>query len=98
MTNSGGAVQNGLVLRLSVPASGEMTVVGPEMAVKLAEQVGLERANCGKVGTALAELIRRLDPGGQGDVAFEFHKSDTELTIQARQDDRSAEIRVPLGD
>ena len=95
---SSGAVQNGLVLRLSVPASGEMSVVGPEMAVKLAAQVGCDKAHSAQVGAACSDLIRRLDPTGLADVALEFHKSDSELTIQARQDDRSAEIRVPLGD
>ena len=37
MTNSAGAVQNGLVLRLSVPTSGEMSNLGPELATRLAD-------------------------------------------------------------
>ena len=97
MTNSAGAVQNGLVLRLSVPASGDIAVVGPELAVKLAEQLGLREPQAARVGAAVAELAREMGAGGGADLSFEFHKLNAELRIQARQGSRASETRVPLG-
>ena len=94
MTNSEGVVKNGFVLRMSVPASGEMTGVGAEMAVKLAEQLGA--ASSSDVAAAISELARTVSPAGGDEVSFEFRKSDTELTIEARQDSRSSETRIPL--
>ena len=96
MMNPEGVVQNGFVLRMSVPASGDMAAVGPEMAVKLAEQLGIPPAAAAKVGAAISELARTVCPSGRDDVAFEFHKSDTELTIAARHDGRETATRVPL--
>ncbi len=89
-------MKNGFVLRMSVPASGDMTEVGAEMAVKLAEQLGAAGAAAAGVGAAITDLARTVSPGGGDDVSFEFHKTDTELTIEARQDGRSSETRIPL--
>ena len=94
MTNSEGVVKNGFVLRMSLPASGDLTGIGAEMAVKLAEQLGA--AGAARVGAAITDLARTVCPEGGNDVSFEFHKSDTELTIEARQDGRSSETRIPL--
>ena len=44
MTETAGAVQNGFVLRMSVPASGELGALGPELGAKLAEQLGVAPA------------------------------------------------------
>jgi hypothetical protein len=96
MMKSEGVVHNGFVLRMSVPASGDMAAVGPEMAVKLAQQLGIGGAAAAGVGTVIADLARQVCPGGAADVSFEFHKSDMELTIEARQDGRSSETRIPL--
>lgn len=89
-------MKNGFVLRMSVPASGDMSKVGAEMAVKLAEQLGAAGGAAASVGAAISDLARTVCPGGGHDVSFEFHKSDTELTIEARQDGRSSETRIPL--
>ena len=93
---SAGGVQNGFVLRLSVPASGDLAAVGQEMAVKLAEQLGIAPPHASRVGDAIRELAGRVDPSGDHDVSFEFQKLEAELTIEARQGDRTAETRVPL--
>jgi hypothetical protein len=98
MTNSAGAVQNGLVLRLSLPASGEMANLGPELGVKLAEQLGLPAARAARIGGAITELSKALDSSGTADIEFEFHKLATEMKITARQEGRSAESRVSLND
>jgi hypothetical protein len=97
MTNSTGVVQDGLVLRLSIPASGDIAVVGPEMAVKLARQLGLDTVEAGRMGDAVRDLAQKVDPSGASDVAFEFHKAGTELKIQARHGSQTSEARVSLG-
>lgn len=89
-------MKNGFVLRMSVPASGDMTGIGAEMAVKLAEQLGAAGPDAAGVATAITDLARTVSAEGGHDVSFEFHKSDTELTIEARQNGRSSETRIPL--
>jgi hypothetical protein len=96
MTNSAGAVQNGLVLRLSVPASGDLAGLGPELATRLAEQLGVPDAKAGEVGTAISDLTKSVAPSGTNDVQFEFHKIDLQLKIVASHDGRRAEARIPL--
>jgi hypothetical protein len=96
MTNSAGAVQNGLVLRLSVPASGDLADLGPELATRLAEQLGVAGAKAGEVGAAISDLTKSVAPSGTNDVQFEFHKVDLQLKIVASHDGRKAETRIPL--
>lgn len=93
MTRSTGAVRNGLVLRFSVPASGEIAVVGREMAVKLADQFGIEGA---RLGAAVTDLVQQVDRAGAEDVTFEFQKLEAELKIEARQGSRVSETRIPI--
>ena len=76
MTNSAGAVQNGLVLRLSVPASGELAALGPELATRLAEQLGVPAPQTTEVATAIGSLSSDVGSPGAGSVEFEFHVSD----------------------
>lgn len=97
MTETAGAVQNGLVLRMSVPAAGEIGALGPELAVKLAEQLGVSGPQAERVGETIAELTRDLDPAGEADVAFEFHKDGTNLRVEARQGDNTRAATIPLG-
>ena len=97
MTNTAGAVHDGLVLRLSFPASGDIFVVGPEMAVKLAEQLGLDAAQAERAGQVVTELTGKVDPAGASNVVVEFHKAGAELKIQARQGAQTSEARVSLG-
>ena len=105
MSQSADAVRNGLVLRFSVPASGPWRAVATELAVKVAEQLGVERHGDGAVAHAIDDLARHVcdrEPtdGDQGfnpaDVAFEFHKLDRELKIEARSNGRASETRIPL--
>ncbi len=94
MTETTGAVQNGFVLRVSVPATGELGALGPELGAKLAEQLGLTPPLAATVGEAMTGLAEGLD--GTRDVSFEFHKDGTELHIDARQGDISRRATVPL--
>lgn len=96
MTNSAGAVQNGLVLRLSVPASGDLAALGPELATRLAEQLGVAAPHAAQVGSAISDLSNDVHANGTSQVEFEFHKLASQLTIRARCEGRTAETRIPL--
>ena len=96
MTETAGAVQNGLVLRMSVPADGELAGLGAELAVKLAEQLGVSESGAGTVGDAIDELTRAIGPVAGREVAFEFHKQGKELRIDARQGDQARTATVSL--
>jgi hypothetical protein len=95
MSNSAGAVRNGLVLRLSVPAAGDLRAIAGEIAAKLAEQLGVNTGN-GGLPAALDDLARRVDPGAGDQIAFEFSKIDRELKIEARCHGRASQAHVPL--
>ena len=95
MSQSAGAVRNGLVLRFSVPSTGELRGVATALAVKVAEQLGV-KAQEGGVADAMETLARSVHAAGNHDVAFEFYKIDRELKIEARSDGRVSEARIPL--
>ena len=95
MSNSAGAVRNGLVLRLSVPAAGDLRAIAGEIAAKLAEQLGVKAAE-GGLPAAVDDLARSVDPASGDDVAFEFYKVDQELKIEASCHGRASQARVPL--
>jgi hypothetical protein len=96
MTNSAGAVQNGLVLRVSVPTSGEMATLGSELACRLAEQLGVKAPHASRVAAAIGELSRQVDSSTAAAVEFEFHKHDAQLEVLARCDGRTADTRIAL--
>ena len=96
MTNSAGAVQNGFVLRLSVPASGELSALGPELATRLAEQLGVTAAHVARVASTISDLSNDVHVNGATEVEFEFHKLASQLTIRARCQGRTAETLLPL--
>jgi hypothetical protein len=96
MTNSAGAVQNGLVLRMSVPASGALSHLSAELATRLGEQLGVSAPHVDKIAGAIAELTTRVGASGSANVEFELHKLASSLKIVARHDEHSAETRIPL--
>ena len=96
MTETAGVVQNGFVLRMSVPASGELGLLGPELGTKLAEQLGLAPPRAAAVGEAMAELARGVDPSATRDISFDFHKDGAVLRIVARQGETTRTANIPL--
>lgn len=94
MTETTGAVHNGFVLRMSVPATGEISALGPELGAKLAEQLGLAPPVAATVGAAVTGLADGFDTAS--DISFEFHKEGVELHIDARQGETSRRATVPL--
>lgn len=96
MSQSAGAVRNGLVLRFSLPASGELRAIANELAAKVGDQLGVRAQGEGGLAAAFEELVGRVQPAAEGNLAFEFHKVDRELKIEARFDGRASETRIPL--
>ena len=93
---SADTVRNGLVLRCSFPATGELRAIATELAAKVAEQLGLTAHVNGGLASVLDDLARRVEPSTDENVAFEFHKHEGQLTIQARAADRASEASIPL--
>lgn len=96
MSQSAGAVRNGLVLRFSLPASGELRAIASDLAAKVAEQLGVRAQGEGGLAAAIEDLAGRVGPSADDDLAFEFHKVDRELKIEARSAGRASEARIPL--
>jgi hypothetical protein len=96
MSESADAVRNGLVLRFSLPASGELRSIAGALAAKVAEQLGVAAQGDGGLAAAIETLAGHVEPPADADVAFEFHKFDRELKIEASSNGRASEARIPL--
>lgn len=96
MTETAGAVRNGLVLRMSLPATGDLGALAPELGVKLAEQLGVAHADAAKIGDAVARLAAVVASAPSGDLSFAFHKDGADLRIEVRQGDQARTATVPL--
>lgn len=97
MTESAGAVENGFVLRMSVPAAGELGGLAPVLGAKLAEQLGVTQAHAVRVSDAIAELGRLVASAAAGEISYAFHQDGAALRIEARQGDATRTTTVPLG-
>jgi hypothetical protein len=95
MSKSADTVRNGLVLRASLPSVGELRAIATELAVKVAEQLGIAASGDGGLTSVVEELARRVQPGGE-DVVFEFFKQGSDLKIEARAAGRASEAHIPL--
>ena len=85
-----------LVLRVSVPSHGELRHVAAAVAGKLAEYLGSPALQA-RAGDMLEALAARVAPSNaDGQIAFEFHRRDSDLVIEAECDGRSSEVRYPL--
>jgi hypothetical protein len=85
------------MLRLSVPADGNLRTVAREMATRVAAYLGIREEDAGAAGDALEGLADRVAPqGAGGDIVIEFSEVDRELLIRVRCDGRSSEARCPL--
>ena len=84
------------MLRLSLPASGDLRAIAGELAAKMAAQFGVQAEGDGGLASTIEELARRVHPAADAVLALEFHKLDRELKIEARSDGRASEARIPL--
>lgn len=97
MSESPGTSSNGMVLRLSVPASGGFRAVAADMAVKVTEHLGAAVPGGEPVIDALEQLAARVAPPGlDAEIDFEFRRSGNELLIEARCRGQASELRYPL--
>ena len=86
-----------MMLRLIVPAAGELRAIARDIATKLAEYLGNGESGTEAVCAALDEAAARVaPPDGDADIAFEFHRAGGDLVIRARAGDRSSEARCKL--
>ncbi len=85
-----------LVLRVSVPAHGELRQVATALAGRLAEYLGnpVLRTRAPAMLDSLASRV--APPNGDGEIAFEFHRRNSELVIEAQCAGRSSEVRYRL--
>jgi hypothetical protein len=86
-----------LVLRLSVPAAGELRAVAVDVAGKVALYLGDKAEDGAAVGAAVESVAARVAPaGGDSEITFEFRQVEGELVIEARCGTRASEVRCPL--
>jgi hypothetical protein len=86
-----------LLLRLSVPATGDLRGLATEMASRVAAFLGSSTPDADTAGRTLEGLAARVAPAGvEEDITFEFRQAGGELLIEARCQDRASEARWPL--
>jgi hypothetical protein len=94
MANPSGNAQE-VLLRLSVPAAGDLRVIASEMAVKVAEYVGAAQDAAG-VAEALERAALDVAPERDAQIEFVFRRAAGALLIEARSGGRQAEIHHGL--
>lgn len=90
------AASLGALVRISVPAQGELRAIVADVAAKAAGFLG-HAADAAAFGAAIDGVAGRVAPAGSGaDITFEFRRADGDLLIEARCGARSSEVRCPL--
>lgn len=97
MPQSSDRTPGGLVLRLTVPAGGDLRSVATDVATRVAAYLG-DRAPDGQaVAAALDAVAAKVAPAaGDAEILFDFRGVDGELVIEAHCGSRSSEVRCPL--
>jgi hypothetical protein len=96
MSESSGAPP-ALVLRVSVPAEGELRIVAADIAARVAEYLGPALSDAESVFRAVDSAASQVLPAANGaDIAFEFHVMERALRIEARCGARTSEVICPL--
>lgn len=86
----------GALIRISVPAEGDLRAIVPHVAVKVTEFLG-QTADLTALAKALDAVSARVAPdGADAEITFEFRQADSALLIEARSGGRSSEVRCPL--
>jgi hypothetical protein len=97
MPQSSDRAPGGLVLRLSVPAGGDLRSVATDVAMRVAAYLGDRAPDPQAVGAALDAVASRVAPSaGDADITFDFRGVNGELLIEAHCGSRSSEVRCPL--
>jgi hypothetical protein len=87
----------GMLLRMAVPATGDLMAIVADVAAKVADflgQKGLDRAALAGSIDAVAAKVAPRD--ATAEITFEFRESGGGLLIEARCGNQTSEVRCPL--
>jgi hypothetical protein len=97
MSQSPDRAPDGLVLRLSVPAGGELRVVAIDVATRVAEYLRDRAPDAASLGAAVEGVASRVAPvASDAEITFDFREVNGQLLIEAHCGSRSSEVRCPL--
>jgi hypothetical protein len=97
MANSSGSAQEDVLLRLSVPAAGDLRAIASDVAMKVAEYLGSGAPDAGSVASAVERAALEVAPPDSGaQIEFVFRRAAGALLIEARSGGRAAETRHAL--
>ena len=87
----------GLVLRLSVPAGGDLRSVATDIATRVAAYLGERAPDGAAIAAALDGVASRVAPAAtDAEITFDFRGVNGGLVIEAHCGSRSSEVRCPL--
>jgi hypothetical protein len=97
MPQSPDRAPGGLVLRLSVPAAGDLRAIATDVATRVAAYLGDRPPDGAAVAAALDAVAARVAPASKdAEITFDFRAVNDELLIEAHCGARSSEVRCPL--
>ncbi len=86
-----------MVLRLSVPAGGDLRPLATHVATRVAEYLGNRAPDGASVAAALDGVAALVAPATtDAQITFDFREVNGELLIEAHCGSRSSEVRCPL--
>ena len=97
MPQSPDRAPGGLVLRLSVPAAGDLRSIATDVATRVAGSLGDRAPDGAAVAAALDAVAARVaPPSNDAEITFDFRAVNGELLIEAHCGTRTSEVRCPL--
>jgi len=88
---------DGMLLRLSVPAGGDLKVVAVDVAKRVAEFLREGAPDTVGLRVAVEGVASKVAPAASdGEITFDFREVNGELQIEAHCGSRSSEVRCPL--
>jgi hypothetical protein len=86
-----------MLLRLSVPAGGELRVLAVDIAKRIAEYLRDRAPDGASVTAAVEGVASKVAPAASdAEIIFDFSEVNGELQIEAHCGSRSSEVRCPL--
>ena len=86
-----------MLLRLSVPAGGDLKVVAVDIAKRVAEYLREGVPDIMGLRVAVEGVASKVAPAASdAEITFDFREVNGELQIEARCGSRSSEVRCPL--
>lgn len=87
----------GSVLRLSVPAKGELHVIAVDIAKRVCEYLREGAPDAMGLKVAIEGVASKVAPAANdAEITFDFREVNGELQIEAHCGSRSSEVRCPL--